>query len=150
LTLNKQEIISLRPAEGKNRAPALSTLSFLTLKVVLIGYIWCYCPIQHKRAIIGGSTDDEPKIQQFKWTTRRVDMSWIMRQPKSASILRSMHYRAGFDLLYLAIPEHGADFFQLFLQHIHHQWVTLFEDAKLHLDAIVGFSLIPVCRLHRP
>jgi hypothetical protein len=63
-----------------------------------------------------------------------------MLESKSAAILRTVHYRAGFDLQYLAIPQHAINFFQLFLCDIHQKWATLFEEAKLHLDAIVGYS----------
>lgn len=106
--------------------PALASVLetyLLTAKVVLVGYVFFNCPVQLESTIHGG----------FNLANEKVEMSWIMKQEKGASFLRSVQYRRSLQMKHLVIPQNAVHFVTLFLGDLHKRWKDVIENAKEYL-----------------
>lgn len=95
--------------------------------------------------------------KSFQTQARRQtsDISWIMKRPKISSkmesgsgslsdarsrpIFQTMDYRSTLDIGW--IPNHGVDFFTLFILDLHKKWRAILEKAELHLVSSVSAFL---------
>lgn len=129
-----QEIVSHK---GDSGAPTCSGTNLLTVKVVLVGYVFFDCPVEQKSTIHSGS-------RPFKLASERVEMSWIMKQEKGASFLRSVQYRRSLPMKHLIIPQNVVHFATLFLGDLHERWKVVIENAKEYLVRRVTNSPFPL------
>lgn len=73
---------------------------------------------------------------------QKTQISWVMRKTESGdqrSIFRSMNFRSSFR--YGWIPDHGVDFFALFIQDLAEKWRDIFKKAENHLKDTVSIIL---------
>lgn len=93
------------------------------------------------------STPLKEKACSFAFQTKKIEISWTMKQPRDAPdtsrgrFMQSVSYRGTLRLKYLAIPKNGADFFLLLLDDVHQRWLELVAKARFHLSAMVNLSL---------
>lgn len=81
---------------------------------------------------------------------QKTQISWVMRKTESGdqrSIFRSMNFRSSFG--YGWIPDHGVDFFTLFIQDLAQKWRDIFKKAENHLKDTVSVAL-PSMYFFRP
>ncbi|KAL0634481.1 hypothetical protein Q9L58_006570 [Maublancomyces gigas] len=95
-------------------------------EVVLVGYVFFSCPVEQQSNNCGDS-------QQFILTSKKVEMSWIMKQEKGASFLRSVQYRRSLQMKHLIIPQNVVHFITLFLGDLRQRWITAIDNAKEYL-----------------
>lgn len=115
--------------------------------VILVTYICFECPFSGREEAAAPGESIDTLLRPFQSKREKAEISWIMREvgsegtadePRSTAF-RSVHYRGTFNLRYLSIPPHGAEFFLWFLGDIQERWVELIENAKVHLDKLVNY-----------
>lgn len=75
----------------------------------------------------------------FTTGIQKTQISWVMQKTESddrRSIFRSMNFRSSFE--YGWIPNHGVDFFTLFIQDLDSKWHDIFRRAENHLKDTVS------------
>lgn len=78
----------------------------------------------------------------FVTGVQKTQISWVMRKTESGdqrSIFRSMNFRSSFGCGW--IPDHGVDFFTLFIQDLAQKWRDIFKKAENHLKDTVSSTL---------
>jgi hypothetical protein len=97
----------------------------------------------------------EAENKTFLTVFEKSEISWIMVRPepepdpsadddstkeKSKAILVSKDFFSNME--YGWIPEHGVEFFTLFIEDLHKKWNQLFRQADTHLAKTVSFPII--------
>lgn len=120
--------------------------------MILIGYVCFNAPVYDPKAGTAQGRSDDAAMKRFRFRTRKIEISWVMRGLEKASdkskwsSLRSVTYRGTLKLKYLSVPSHGVEFFTFFLDDIHEDWLKLLKEANLHLSEMASLPLFLASR----
>lgn len=115
----------------------------------LICYAWftLFSPLPYDTIIV------QKDVQPFAVKDQDCQILWKMELHRPApdptksvhmtprAVLRSTEFRSTMNHFW--IPNHGVEFFDLFVHDMQKKWEELFENARVHLVQSVGFSSHP-------